>query len=58
VNGRKNYIRGANAVPVFDDRKNFWSADVPSYGVKVPHAGVKIRVVTQQGTSMRILISK
>jgi immune inhibitor A len=57
VNGQKNYIRGADAVPVFDDRKNFWSADVPSYGVKVPHVGVKIRVVTQQGTSMRILIS-
>jgi immune inhibitor A len=58
VKGRKNYVRGADAVPVFDDRKNFWSADVPSYGVKVPHVGVKIRVVTQQGTSMRILISK
>ncbi|TDU90076.1 immune inhibitor A [Kribbella voronezhensis] len=58
VNGQKNYIRGADAVPVFDDRKDFWSADVPSYGVKVPHVGVKIRVVTQQGTSMRILISK
>jgi immune inhibitor A len=58
VNGRKNYIRGADAVPVFDDRKNFWSADVPSYGVKVPHVGVKIKVVTQQGTSMRILISQ
>ena len=31
---------------------------MPSYGVKVPHAGVKIRVVTQQGTSMRIVVSK
>jgi immune inhibitor A len=58
VNGRTNYVRGADAVPVFDDRKDFWSADVPSYGVKVPHVGVKIRVVTQQGTSMRILIGQ
>jgi immune inhibitor A len=58
IKGQKNYVRGANAVPVFDDRKDFWSADIPSYGVKVPHVGIKIRVVTQQGTSMRILISK
>jgi immune inhibitor A len=58
VKGQQNYVRGADAVPVFDDRKDFWSADIPSYGVKVPHVGVKIRVVTQQGTSMRILISK
>ncbi|MEU0090232.1 immune inhibitor A domain-containing protein [Kribbella sp. NPDC006257] len=58
VKGQQNYVRGADPVPVFDDRKDFWSADIPSYGVKVPHVGVKIRVVTQQGTSMRILISK
>jgi immune inhibitor A len=58
VAGKKNYVRGADAVPTFDDRKNFWSKEVPSYGVKVPHAGVKIRVVTQQGTSLRIVISR
>jgi immune inhibitor A len=58
VAAKKNYIRGADAVPTFDDRQDFWSKEVPSYGVKVPHAGVKIRVVTQQGTSMRIIVSK
>ncbi|WP_020393275.1 immune inhibitor A domain-containing protein [Kribbella catacumbae] len=58
VAGKQNYVRGADAVQTFDDRKEFWTSKIPSYGVKVPHAGVKIRVVTQQGTSMRIVVSK
>jgi hypothetical protein len=41
-----------------DDRNTFWSAEVPSYGVKVPHAGATIKVLTQTGTSMRILVSR
>ncbi|GAA1565891.1 immune inhibitor A [Kribbella sancticallisti] len=57
VAGKKNPVRGAGAVPTFDDRSEFWSKAVPSYGVKVPHAGVKIRVLTQLGTSLRILIT-
>jgi immune inhibitor A len=55
--GQKNHVRGADAVPVFDDRSEYWSAEVPSYGVKVPHAGVRIKVLTQTGTSMRILVT-
>jgi len=58
VAGNTNYVRGADAVPTFDDRKDFWTSKIPSYGVKLPHAGVKIRVMTQQGTTMRVLVSK
>ncbi|GAA3571492.1 immune inhibitor A domain-containing protein [Kribbella ginsengisoli] len=58
VAGKKNYVRGQDAVPTFDDRLNFWTSKIPSYGVKVPHAGVKIRVMSQLGTSMRIVVSK
>jgi len=29
-----------------DDRSTFWSAEVPSYGVKVLQAGVTIKVLT------------
>lgn len=58
VAGKKNYVRGGDGVSTFDDRQEFWTSKIPSYGVKVPHAGVKIRVVTQQGTSMRIVVSR
>ncbi|MFI5710041.1 immune inhibitor A domain-containing protein [Kribbella sp. NPDC051620] len=58
VAGKKNYVRGQDAVPTFDDRLSFWTSKIPSYGVKVPHAGVKIRVMSQLGTSMRIVVSK
>jgi immune inhibitor A len=58
VAGKKNYVRGADAVPTFDDRNDFWTSKIPSYGVKVPHAGVRIRVMSQLGTSMRVVVSK
>ncbi|TWD80404.1 immune inhibitor A [Kribbella amoyensis] len=56
VNGKKNPVPGAAAVPVFDDRREYWSKEVPSYGVKVPHVGVRIQVLTQRGTAIRVLI--
>ncbi len=55
--GRPSYIRGQAAVPVFDDRKEFWDPALPTVGVKVPHAGVLIRVLQQNGTSMRVRVS-
>lgn len=58
VEGRPNYIRGQAAVPVFDDTKQFWTPDMPSYGVKVPGVGVKIKVLSQSGTSMKIRVFK
>jgi immune inhibitor A len=56
-NGQTSYIRGQDAVPVFDDRRSYWDPAQPNIGVKVPNAGVRIQVQKQTGTSMRIRIS-
>ena len=42
--GQASYIRGQAAVPVFDDRRSYWSAAQPFVGVKVPDAGVRMQV--------------
>jgi immune inhibitor A len=55
--GKPSYIRGQASVPTFDDRREYWDPAQPQVGVKVPHAGVKITVQRQQGTSMRIRIA-
>jgi immune inhibitor A len=54
--GRASYIRGQAAQPVFDDRRSYWNAALPYVGVKVPNAGVRMRVQSQNGTSMRVRI--
>lgn len=54
--GRASYIRGQAAQPVFDDRRQYWYPQLPTVGVKVPNAGVRMRVLTQNGTSMRVRI--
>jgi immune inhibitor A len=56
-NGQASYIRGQDAVPVFDDRKSYWDPALPNIGVKVPGAGVRIQVQKQDGTAMRIRLS-
>ena len=43
-------------MPTFDDRKEYWNAAQPTVGVKVPHVGVRMRVVSASGTSMRVRI--
>jgi immune inhibitor A len=56
VNSEPSYIRGQDAVPVFDDRRTYFY-DAPTIrlcGVKVPNAGVRIRVLEVDGTSIRI----
>ncbi|WP_240181847.1 immune inhibitor A domain-containing protein [Nocardioides sp. 616] len=61
--GRRSYIRGASAKPLFDDsnpNRYFQpqaDAGLPRVGVKVAGAGVKIRVLSQNGTSMRIRVN-
>lgn len=54
--GRASYIRGQAAQPVFDDRRQYWYPQLPTVGVKVPNAGVRMRVLSQNGTSMRVRI--
>ena len=51
---RPSYIRGQNAQPVFDDSKDYYREDPATstyYGVKVPNNGVKIQVISENGTT-------
>jgi immune inhibitor A len=57
TNGKASYIRGQAGQPLFDDTKSYFDEDIPWAGVKLPAAGVKIRVLSQNGTSMKIRIS-
>ena len=57
VNSEPSYIRGQDAVPVFDDRRSYWDERTPTTGVKVPNAGVRIRVLEEIGTSVLIRIT-
>ena len=62
VNGQPSYIRGQAAQPVFDDSRQYWFSDpnfpqVSWMGVKVPDAGVRMRVVSVDGTSLQVRIT-
>lgn len=54
TNGKPSYIRAQPAQKVFDDTKKYWYAELPNHGVKLPAAGVKAQVLTQNGTDMRV----
>ncbi len=54
--GKPSYVRGQAAQPLFDDTKSYFSTAQPSAGVKLPAAGVGIRVLKQQGTSLSIRV--
>ena len=56
-NGKPSYVRGQAAKPLFDDTKPYWNSLTPWAGAKLPAAGVKIRVIEQSSTSMKIRIS-
>ncbi len=57
ANERASLVRGQSAQPLFDDTKTYWYADQPNHGVKLPAAGVKIRVVDEMGTSVKVRVS-
>ena len=60
--GRPSLVRGRAANPLFDDSdpnryfQPFVDAGLPRVGVKVAGVGVKIRVLQQSGTGMRIRV--
>jgi immune inhibitor A len=57
---RASYLRGQDGQPLFDDGRSYYREDIAAgvrYGVKVPKNGVRIRVLSQDGTSMKVLIS-
>ncbi|UWZ54545.1 immune inhibitor A [Dactylosporangium aurantiacum] len=59
-NSTPSYIRGQAGNATFDDSRNYYREDPATstyYGVKVPNNGVKIRVVSTDGTSMKIRIT-
>ena len=45
------------AQPLFDDTKKYWYAELPNHGVKLPAVGVKIRVLSVNGTSMKVRVT-
>ncbi len=54
VNGQASYVRGQNAQPFFDDSREYWNETLPFVGVKVPNAGVTMRVLQQSASTMRV----
>jgi immune inhibitor A len=56
INGRASYIRGAEAQPLFDDTRQYLYPELPQAGVTLPAVGVRIRVLSEDGTSMRIRV--
>ncbi len=58
VNGKPSYVRGQNAVPLFDDTKKYWYEEQPNAGIKLPATGTTIKVQAENGTSMKIRIGK
>ncbi|KXK62606.1 protease [Micromonospora rosaria] len=57
LNSQPQYIRGQAAQPLFDDTKKYWYAELPNHGVKLPATGTKIRVVEENGTSLKVRFS-
>jgi immune inhibitor A len=56
-NSQPSYVRGQAGQRVFDDSRQYWYAETPLTGVKVPNTGTRIEVLSHDGTSMRIRIS-
>ncbi len=57
INSVPQYVRGQAAQPLFDDTKQYWYPELPNHGVKLPATGTKIRVVEQNGTSLKVRFS-
>ncbi|MBQ0893990.1 immune inhibitor A [Micromonospora sp. U56] len=57
INSQPSYIRGQAAQPLFDDTQKYWYAELPNHGVKLPATGTKIRVLEQDGTSLKVRFS-
>jgi immune inhibitor A len=56
VDGRASYIRGGEAQPLFDDRRQYLYPELPQAGVTLPGVGVRIRVLSVDGTSMQVRV--
>ncbi|MEV4479731.1 immune inhibitor A domain-containing protein [Micromonospora coxensis] len=57
INSQPSYIRGQAAQPLFDDTQKYFYDELPNHGVKLPATGTKIRVLEQNGTSLKVRFS-
>ncbi|MFC4108953.1 immune inhibitor A domain-containing protein [Micromonospora zhanjiangensis] len=57
INGQPQYVRGQAAQSVFDDTQQYWYPELPNHGVKLPAAGVKVQVLQQDGTMLKVKFS-
>ncbi|WP_176308468.1 immune inhibitor A domain-containing protein [Micromonospora sp. NBS 11-29] len=57
INSQPQYVRGQDAQPLFDDTKQYWFPELPNHGVKLPATGTKIKVLEQNGTSVKVRFS-
>ncbi len=57
VNSQPSYVRGQAAQPTFDDGRQYWYPEIPGVGVKVPDAGVRMRVTRVDGTTLTVRIT-
>jgi immune inhibitor A len=58
--GQTSYIHGKDGVSTFDDGEQFYYEDASAgvyYGVKIPKNGVKIQILSQDGTSMKVRVA-
>jgi immune inhibitor A len=57
VNSVASVLPSQKAQPLFDDTRSYWDPAIPETGVKLPGVGVRIRVLDQGSSTMRIRIS-
>ena len=57
VNSVDSVLPSLKAQPLFDDTAKYWYSEIPLTGVKLPAVGVKIRVLEQESSTMKIRIS-
>jgi immune inhibitor A len=54
ANGLASNVRGQDPQPLFNDKDNYFDTVLPNHGVKLPAVGVKIQVLSVDGTSTKI----
>src|SRR6185295_8200844 len=57
VDGKASPVWPQFPSPVFNDKGKYYYDELPNQGVKLPAVGVKIGVLSQNGTSMTVAVS-
>jgi immune inhibitor A len=57
VDGKASPVWPQLPSPVFNDKSKYYYDELPNQGVKLPAVGVKIGVLSQNGTSMTVAVS-